>query len=66
MDKKLYYQLSDNADVSNITMELDGCMEWIKNDMAEKTELEADEVEYTLTPVWLTDDEFENLTEADI
>lgn len=66
MDKKLYYQLSDGFDVSNITMDLDGCMEWIKNDMAEKKETDADEIEYTITPIWLTDAEYENLPEADI
>lgn len=51
MEKKLYYQLSDGADASNIVMELSGAMEWIKNDGIK----EGDEVEYTLIPIWLTD-----------
>lgn len=64
MEKKLYYELSDNADVSKIVMELSGCMAWIEGDMAGVTEKDDDEREYTITPVWMTDDEFANLPEA--
>lgn len=62
MEKKLYFKLSDNGDVSGIVMDLSDVMEWIKNDEFD----EGDQVEYTLIPVWLTDDEFENLPEANI
>lgn len=62
MEKKLYYQLSDGADASNIVMELSGAMEWIKNDEIK----EGDEVEYTLIPIWLTDEEYDNLPDADV
>jgi hypothetical protein len=66
--KKLYYQLSDGAEVSKIVMELSGAMTWIEEDMKEyppETPKE-DLPEYTITPVWLTDEEFENLPEAEI
>lgn len=51
-----------NEVVSGVIMTLDGCKTWIEND--EFTE--EDEVEYTLTPVWLTEEEFKNIPEADI
>lgn len=62
-NKKLYYQLSDNADVCDIVMELSGAMEWIKQDESEVT-TDDDPRQYTLTPIWLTDEEFKNLPEA--
>lgn len=64
MKKKLFYQLSDGMDVSKIVMDLSDCMEWIKTDMEGKTEEETEDYEYTITPIWMTEDEFENLPEA--
>jgi hypothetical protein len=61
--KKLYYQLSDNADVSQITMSLEDCMEWIGTDMHGVTEND-DKREFTITPVWLTNEEYNKLPEA--
>ena len=63
--KKLYYQLSDNCDVSKIVMELSGTMEWIKNDEY-NVSADDDPREYTITPIWLTDEEFSKLPEADL
>lgn len=67
MEKKLYYQLSDNADVSKIVMGLSGAMTWIEEDMKEFPEgTSEDEMpEYTITPLWLTDEEFDNLPESE-
>ena len=65
MEKKLYYKLSDNADVCEITMDLSGCMAWIEADMEGVSEGE-DEREFTITPIWMTEQEYENLPEADI
>lgn len=65
-EKKLYFQLSDGVDVSNITMELSGVMEWINGDIEYSKECGDEIKEYTLSPVWLTDDEYNNLPEADI
>jgi hypothetical protein len=58
------YQLSDNADMNNIVMDLSGCLATIEADMEGVSEASQDEREYTITPIWLTDDEFENLPEA--
>jgi hypothetical protein len=46
--KKLYYQLSDNCDVSKIVMQLSGTMEWIKNDEY-NVSADDDQREYTIT-----------------
>lgn len=65
MGKKLYYQLSDGGDYENIVMELSGCMSWIEGDM-EANYNEGDELpEYTITPIWMTEEEFNNLPEGD-
>lgn len=63
MEKKLFYKFSDGEDYTNIVLELDACMEWIKADMeiAEQDE----EREYTITPVWMTDEEFSKLPKRD-
>ncbi len=66
MEKKLYYQLSDNADVSKIVMELSGCMTRIEEDLKEVPEEDVKEFEYTITPIFLTDEEFANLPEDEI
>lgn len=62
MEKKLYYRFSDGQDISNITMELSGCIAWM-----ESTEQDPDFPNtFTLEPVWLTDEEYEQLPEAEI
>jgi hypothetical protein len=65
MDKKLYYQLSDGGDYSGVTMELSGIMSWIEGDQENCAEGNEDMLEYTITPIWLTDEEFNNLPEAE-
>lgn len=64
MEKKLYYQLSDGADYSGITMELSGVMAWIEGD--QDNFKDGDEMpEYTITPIWMTEEEFNNLPESE-
>lgn len=58
-EKKLYWQLDYGE--GKITMQLDGAFEWIKND-----DCVDEDTEYILTPIWLTETEFDNLPEADI
>ena len=65
-EKKLYWQLSDNGDVSNVTLTLEAAFEWIKNEVESVIPSDSENYEYTLNPVWLTDEEFEALPEADI
>ncbi len=64
MEKKLYYEVSNNVDV-NITMTLEDCFEWIASDM-EGLDENSNDVEYLIRPIWLTQDEFNNLPEASI
>jgi hypothetical protein len=64
--KKLYYQLSDGADASNIVMELSGCMAWIEGEQPKTEAEETEDRQYTLTPIWLTDRQFKKLPEANI
>lgn len=59
MKKKLYFKLSDGIDVNGIVMELSGIMAWIEND---EPDPEFPKV-YTITPIWLTDKEFNHLPE---
>jgi len=66
-EKKLFYELSDLDEVSCLVMELSGCMAWIEEDMRGVTSNEdEDQREYTITPIWLTDKEFNNLPEANL
>lgn len=65
MAKKLYYHLDDGEGEGGI-MELSGCMEWIKGDLAsnypDAENMKADDLpQYTLTPTWMTDEEYEAL-----
>lgn len=65
MEKKLYFKLSDSLDNEGVIMMLDGAFEWIKGDMAEFKEGDDPLPEYTLEPIWMTDEEFEKLSERD-
>lgn len=66
-EKKLYYQLSDGADVSKVVMELSGAVTWIEEGMKDfSPDTPEDELpEWTLNPVWLTDEEFNALPEGE-
>lgn len=63
MDKKLYYEI-DNGDEA-YTMDLSGCMELIKGEMEHMNEekTKQDEPEWVITPIWLTEAEYEALPE---
>lgn len=41
-------------------------MGWIEADMHGRSEKDAEDIQYTITPVWMTEEEFENLPEAEI
>lgn len=66
MQEKLFFQLSDGADACHIVMELSGCVAWIEADIEFAVDNNDEVKEYTLTPVYLTEEEFENLPEANI
>jgi len=65
MEKKLYY-IIDNGSTS-YTMELSGCMSLIEGEMGGMNEEKTtqDEPEWTITPTWMTEEEFDNLPEAE-
>lgn len=64
MEKKLYYQLSDGGDYSNVTMDLSGVTAWLEGDQDNCVDGE-DMPQYTITPIWMTEEEFNNLPEAE-
>lgn len=64
MEKKLYYKFSDGMDYENIVMELSGVMSWIEGDSDNYKE--GDEMpQYTIEPVWMTEEEFNNIPESE-
>jgi hypothetical protein len=65
MKKTLYYELSDNCDVTKLVSHLQGIMDFIEADMFDITE-EDDRREYTINPVWLTDEEYSKLPEFEV
>lgn len=67
MGKELYFTLDDGQGEGG-TMKLSGCVEWIKEDMevnypGNEYTKEEDLPQYTLTPVWMTKKEYDELPE---
>ena len=62
MDKQLFYRI-DNGD-TEIICELSGCMAMIEGESPTKESAEDDMV-WTISPIWLTIEEFNNLPESD-
>lgn len=62
MEKKLYFTIDDGN--ACVTMELSGCMKWIEG--YSLTEEDSEDMQFTITPVWMTEQEFENLSEVDL
>lgn len=61
-EKKLYFSLHSEDGLEG-TMELSGVMEFIKNDTAELNPADAEQRQYTMYPVFLTDKEYNELPE---
>jgi hypothetical protein len=67
MEKKLYYKFSDGGSYSEVVMQLEDAFETIKAEVElSEGDEEYEEYEYTLVPVWLTEEEYNNLPEADL
>lgn len=64
MEKKLYWLLEDNGDLSTTCSRLDDCKDIIQTDFADLEKDDQKETIYTITPVWYTDKEYSNLPEA--
>lgn len=64
--KKKYFKLtSDSRDISGcIFPELSGATAWIEGEQDELNEDDG-EVDYTITIIWMTEEEFESIPEQD-
>ena len=64
MEKEIFFALSDNADLSNLYLEnLDQVKEYILNDIGDIHPNEVEDVVYTIKPIRMTQQEFDNLPE---
>lgn len=63
MEKKLFWSLSDNVELENLIIDLSSAMGHIEADMDNINRADAMEMEYTLKPVWMTQEEFDKLPE---
>lgn len=63
MEKELYLILSDNADCTIYLRNMREVSEHIDNDLGDIHPQERENVQYTITPVYMTEDEFNNLPE---
>lgn len=66
MAKKTVFLFSNNADYSGIVFEnLDAMEEWIKGDIEDLLDNELSELEYTINVRRMTQEEIDNLPEAE-
>lgn len=65
MEKKLYWELSDNADLSVTTDNLEQAMILIRETQNDIQECDKEIAVYSLIPVYMTDEEYEQLAEQD-
>lgn len=65
MEKKLYYNIQNNADLSMTVKDVNCLKNIMDGDFHDLTQEQIEEYEYTITPVFMTDKEFRNLPEAD-
>lgn len=62
MEKQMYFRLSDNADLNRLYLaNMTEVTEHILNDIGDVHPNEIDQLEYTIQPVFMTEDEFNNL-----
>ena len=64
MEKKLYWLIEDNGDLSNTCESPESCVEVLKASFDDMEKVEQEATEYSITPIWYTDKEYENLPEA--
>lgn len=65
MEKKLFFQLEDNADFCTIFMTLQDCHDYMDNFFKHASPDELADFQFSLTPVFLTQEEFEAMPEMD-
>lgn len=67
MEKRLYWLVESNRDLSVTVQDFAQVKELIEGDFANENEdgkFEIDDLQYTITPQMMTQEEFENLPEA--
>jgi hypothetical protein len=63
--KQLYYEVADNADMNITVHDLEMAFEVIEAEVAGISKEDLEEFQFTITPVFLTHEEYEALGEAD-
>ena len=64
MKKKLFLSVSDNFDLSNLYLkDMDAVTEYINGDIPNYNGDDINQIEWTIKPVFMTQDEFDNLPE---
>lgn len=65
MEKKLYWLIENNYDLSITCDNTTTCLELLKVDFETMNDTVQKEIQYTITPVWYTKKEYEKLPEAE-
>jgi hypothetical protein len=63
-NKQLYWEINSNEDLCVTCSSTDECMALLQSDFESFNESEREGLEYTITPIWLTQAEYEGLPEA--
>jgi len=62
MEKKLYWLVESNSDLSVTTSRIEDCQTLIENDFKENSDgYDVEDFQYTITPLMLTQEEYDNL-----
>jgi len=65
MEKKLFWRIESNEDTSLTVDNLPTCQTIIEADIEGRPQSELEELQFTITPIFLTEDEYADLPEAD-
>lgn len=65
MEKKLFWRIESNEDTSLTVDNLPTCQTIIETDIEGRPQSELEELQFTITPIFLTEDEYADLPEAD-
>lgn len=61
MKKKIYWLVESNGDLSNTVHSLTACQILIESDFGSLNDDEKEEAQYTITPTYLTEEEYAEL-----
>jgi hypothetical protein len=64
-EKKTFWLVTSNFDLSNTVADLETVKDLIDGDYDNQSDEDRKEVEYTIKPVLMTDEEYEKLPEGD-